>query len=114
MFAGAGNARGPGAPGLVNPGMGWLRSACRALLVGGRGLVGEFGCRPPIADLRGCGFGVGRGGRCALSWGRPCGGMAEQIAGRNKRSGYWHDRLPWSGARSCRVTTIETTAPSSP
>ena len=94
MFAGAGNARGPGPPGLVDAGMGCLRFVCRALSDGGRCLVGEFGHRPPIADLRGCGSGVGRGGHRPLSRGRPCGGMAEQIAGRNKRSGYWHDRLP--------------------
>ena len=31
MFAGAGNARGPGPPGLVDPGMGGLRFVCRAL-----------------------------------------------------------------------------------
>ena len=30
MFAGAGNARGPGPPGLVDPGMGCLRFVCRA------------------------------------------------------------------------------------
>ena len=94
MFARAGNARGPGMPGLVDPGMGGLRFAYLAFRVGGRGFVVEFGHRPPIADLRVCGSGVGRGGRCPLTRGRPCGGMAEQIAGRNKRSGYWHDRLP--------------------
>ena len=35
MFAGAGNARGPGTPGLVDAGMGGLRFACLAFRVGG-------------------------------------------------------------------------------
>ena len=35
MFAGAGNERGPGPPGLVDAGMGGFRFACRALSVGG-------------------------------------------------------------------------------
>ena len=94
MFAGAGNARGPGTPGLVDAGMGGLRFAYLAFRVGGRGFVVEFGHRPPVVDLRVCGSGVGRGGRCPLSRGRPCGGMAEQIAGRQWRRGYGHDRLP--------------------
>ena len=94
MFAGAGNARGPGPPGLVDPGMGCLRFVCRALSDGGRCLVGEFGYRPPVVDLRRGRFCLGRGGHRPLSRVRPCGGMAEQIAGRNKRSGNWHDRLP--------------------
>ena len=94
MFAGAGNARGPGPPGLVDPAMGCLRFVCRALSDGGRCLVGEFGYRPPVVDLRRGRFCLGRGGRCPLSRGRPCVGMAEQITGRNKRRGNWHDRLP--------------------
>ena len=35
MFAGAGNARGPGTPGLVDAGMGGLRFGCLAFRVGG-------------------------------------------------------------------------------
>ena len=104
MFAGAGNARSPGTPGLVDAGMGGFRFGCLAFRVGGRGFVGEFGQRPPIADLRVCGSGVGRGGHRPLTRGRPCGGMAEQIAGRNKGRGYWHDRLPLRhiGGDSCK------------
>ena len=104
MFAGAGNARGPGMPGLVDAGMGCLRFGCLALSDGGRCLVGEFGHRAPIASMGHGGVDSGRGGRGPLSRGRPCGGMAGQIAGRNKRSGYWHDRLPLRhiGGDSCK------------
>ena len=106
MFAGAGNARGPGPPGLVDPGMGGLRFVCRALSDGGRCLVGEFGHRPPVVDLRAAGF----------AWGAAA---TARFRGAG-RAAAWPNRSPAGtsaaaiGTTACRCGTLAAMAASNP